>query len=584
MPQYEDYEIENLILQVKDELDLKLKELRIGSSMLGTKIYQKDRAGDDIKQINNILSKISDVLKDEESISANTKDLLKISFGEGTRLKSWLNPQNLEKGRELFSTYEKIALHFSAPRSAAELSNFNPNVDKTNQGMVSQLLNVEKEQAHKLSLAIPFLKRMIASDNFSKKDSVVVNTFYENLNNFRNSMIELEGMQHISNEEELTEYYKSTAYQKMQQSLSNLVYDYKKISPLITKANNMAEGSDRFNWHLGDSVNLCFDALNKLDRNQKLIELIKKIPDKAQQEELLTIKNDSANMFKAQLFIRAMIENIKNPQDKINTALRLISHFDNDLPILPQKIKDNPQAQQGCLQELLITARPNLFAWSKNNNELILKDKSVLVDSILKGEHSQDLDPELNTILRSIHKSTFRIGTDKEKINAYVDTINLLAKDKLNMHSSEQPKSGREQAKEVAEKLAWHRFVGQRGILETDQQTTLNKSLSSDPLKRAAKSFTQTVTGQKPGEEDISKWTVQRLFRDTAKVVQQSANQSINPSETFALRIKQKYTKDIQLFANLAAQINVNNDLTHNQASVKTKTPLPPSYAPPPRP
>ncbi len=530
------YAIEDQILASKASIDTIIMSLR-NKTGIGQEFVNNENKPAEINAITqqflNLKNSVDTLpLTAENACVAN---LLQIAFGQGTRFDTWLDEQKRSAAGNLITAESNLRAHCQAISNLAQLAITDP---------AQALVHAESTQIHALATAILFLQRMSESQNFPQRDKASVTDFTEKLSQIRQRLIALnpESMHDLDS---ITAFYTAPEYHACQQALVDLEHTYRStLFALIDKA----EQSKKFHWHLGATSETLVHALDGLyaKHAKQVTELIEQTPGTA---TLMSERKQQHDYFLGQRAMRKLIEQavpekmslLSGDQQAKRAALavQLIAHFDDDLPLLPETIKNNPFFEAGCFEELLLTARPNVFSRDASNGELLIADNDFRDALATNASHppQEKCDP-LCQLLYCIKLSTAKEEwTAERKIEAYGKLINLIKTGQLKVSGSDDNLT---QAREMAEKCLW--LAVKTHKTDLPQLKTIYAHIESGAMTKALKAITKL--GKDASFELLEDQTIQRLFRD---------RKSLTPSAIDALttRLNKVYAQDIQLLGML---------------------------------
>ena len=359
------YDIEQAILEAKVKIDAILQS----ESKLGN-----DKSA---KAINTCLTELKSKLerrgiKDNDQLTR----LLRISFGSfgvntnsrqtaKTRFEEWYSKQILSTT----SGYDRVQWvqlggFFKDLTNPLSRSSSDDLKDLRGVGHSLQaVVDAEMRHQHELVLAVPFLQRMLDSQNFPQGDKEQLNDFLGKINQLRLRLSKLP-----MDASTLSAYYQSREYQQCQKLLAELesTYSYR-IKPLILKADKMNKGELKggFHWHLDGSAEDCLTVLDNLHakHQENINDLIGQLPVE-KMTPIHSARQKRQSEYSGQQLVRKLLGDVPAADKKATffsannsgltrksaLATQLLTDFDLDLPMLPESIKEDDDFKRGCLE------------------------------------------------------------------------------------------------------------------------------------------------------------------------------------------------------------------------------------------
>ncbi len=502
--------IQDVILRARKEILKLLREAPTSGTTLvfGNKVFTQS-PDELIKQIYDIFMTMKDAMQDDEGkVLTNVMGLYNLAFGDGTRPAAWLHVQTGGPAG-ILRGFDK------ALRALDSITQAAPVIDP-----VQVVVNAETQLVRKLCLALPFLARMVESDNFNEKDRQAIRNFILYLEKHRKEFISLEMDSVTTAAQLLTLYNKPTFFLYEQRSMHLAEHFQTKIKALMIRAIEMDQDkSDRFHLHFDhrpEVVGVCLGVLEELDQINIVTQLIrKKMPDSVEKTNILDIRQQNFDQLLGQRFTLDLFESAL-PRGRLSAEASMsaiawgyLACFAPDMPFLPKLIKESPGLQRGCLETTLITALPEAFGWSDDGGQFVMGGKPVAVDDIVKRK--QDVgDPVLSNLLACINTKS----QPSLRVHAYYRVIEYLHRGRVQINATPaQSKSRVEQVRDIAEQVLMLVFAKKLLIdpeiskVLTDiaaiiKETTLERLMSKTPKCPDINQL-----------RDINVWPIQRLYQ-----------------------------------------------------------------------
>ena len=511
------YETEQVILAAKAEIDAILRpESKLGNDKSAKAIYA-------------CLSKLQSELEGRGiKDNAHLIRLLQISFGS---FEFSLNPRQTAKTRleefysnqvmNPFDASKWIQLGSFFKQLINPLSRIRP--DELIDNSVKVVIDAEMRHQNELALAVPFLQRMLDSQNFPQGDKEQLNNFLNKLNPLRLRLSKLP-----LDARSLSAYYQSREYQQCQKLLAELESTYShRIKPLILKADMMNKGELKggFHWHLDGSVEECLTVLDNLHakHQEKINNLISRLPV-GEMTPIHSARQKRQSEYSGQQLVRKLLGDVPAADKKATffsannsgltrksaLATQLLTDFDPELPMLPESIKEDDDFKRGCLEELLISARPHAFQIdSLTGNFKVLDGRLASFLNIKNNELNpknfqspDDSSDPLCTLLYCL-KPVDDTFTIENKIDAYIELIKCVRTGQLNLSTSADHLT---QAREIAEKLLYLAVMNEK----TERLTPVNALIKSGVIEQGFKKMKQG--GEHKSGVKFEDQTIQRLY------------------------------------------------------------------------